>query len=163
MKGLIFVVFVATSVFAYEIITDGEQEYLLVPLNSQQIRTKRQTGIGYDSGSKRIQLSHTGTLVNNDNHHLAGTGSISHGIKNGPLSTGGSLQYSHIPSGSSFGAGAQHTNGFGTDVGVGGRYNFVNKPNTQAFVQGQYDRHYGGLPGTGKPNYGVHVGLNHRF
>nr|XP_022912793.1 attacin-B-like [Onthophagus taurus] len=165
MKGFIFFfVFVASSVFAYEIVSDGEQEYLLVPLDSgvEATRTKRQTSGIYDSASKRGTITHTGTLLNNNNHNLMGTGAISGG-KHQPVGIGGGLDYTHKPSASTFSASANHLRGFGTDVGASGRYNFVNKPNTQAYVGGNYNRHFGGPFGTGRPNYGAFVGLTHRF
>nr|XP_022905703.1 uncharacterized protein LOC111417605 [Onthophagus taurus] len=175
MKGFIFFfIFVATSVFAYEIVTDGQQEYLLVPFESSSSlgpldsevtargRAKRQTSAIYDSASRRATISHTGTIIDNNNHNLMGTGAISGG-KHQPFGVGGSLDYTHKPSASTLSASAKHLDGLGTNVGVSGRYNFINERNTQAYIGANYDRQYGGPSGTGNPNYGVFAGLTHRF
>ena len=137
----------------------GDEEYVLVPIS----RVRRQvTSLGVDG--TRATLSHTGTLVNNNNHHLSGTGFASKQFKpNGPLTTGGNLDYTHKPSGSTLGVGAANTRGYGTDFSASGRYNFYNKGNTNAFAEGNYNRHYRGPGGTGRPNYYVGLGVEHRF
>ncbi|GJQ74947.1 hypothetical protein Trydic_g9574 [Trypoxylus dichotomus] len=137
---------------------EGE-EYVLIPLS----RVRRQTTGGVDS-SGRAFVSHTGTIVDNNRHHLTGTGFASKQFKpNGPLTTGGSLDYIHKPSGSTLGVGASNTRGFGTDVNAAGRYNFYNKGGTSVFAEGNYGRHYGGPGGTGRPNYYGGVGISHRW
>ena len=140
--------------------TYGEEEYVLVPIS----RVRRQAATTWGVEGTRGTVTHTGTLVNNNKHHLQGTAFASKQFKpNGPLTAGGNLDYTHKPSGSTLGVGASNTRGLGTDVSATGRYNFYNKGNTNAFAQGSYDRHFRGPGGTGRPNYYVGLGLQHRF
>ncbi|KRT86332.1 hypothetical protein AMK59_1093, partial [Oryctes borbonicus] len=125
------------------------EEYVLVPLS----RGRRQTTGGVDSGGRAF-IRHTGTIVDNNRHHLTGTASAAKQFRpNGPLITSGSLDYTHKPSGSTLGIGASNTRRFGTDVHAAGRYNFYNKGGTSVFAEGNYGRHFEGPGGTGRPNY----------
>ncbi|KAK9727828.1 Attacin, C-terminal region [Popillia japonica] len=138
--------------------TYEDEEYILVPIS----RVRRQTTGGVDSNG-RASISHTGTIVDNNRHHLIGSASASKQFRpNGPLTVGGTLDYTHKPSGSTLGVGASNTRGFGTDVSATGRYNFYNKGGTSVFAEGNYGRHFGGPGGTGRPNYYGGVGVSHR-
>lgn len=61
--------------------------------------------------------------------------------------------------------GVSRTPKFGTDLNVEGRGNIwrSNDGNTRFDAVGNYGRHYGGIGGTGKPNYYGGVEFSHRF
>lgn len=110
--------------------------------------------------------SHQGNIFDKNGHRLDGGASVSKQFHpNGPATIGGKLGYSHTPSGSNLNVGASHTKKFGTDLSVDGRGNIwrSNNGNTRLDAVGNYNRHYGGRGGTGKPNYYGGVELNHRF
>lgn len=62
-------------------------------------------------------VGHTGTIIDNPNHHLEGTGYASKDLSRGfglkPDAYGGRADYSHKPSGAGFGLGADHFRGAG--------------------------------------------------
>ncbi|KAI4463068.1 attacin c-terminal region [Holotrichia oblita] len=164
-----------SSVFAgvVHLPADDNEEYVLVPVSrvrriffiTHDTNTffNRQTIGGVDN-SGRAFISHTGTLVDNDRHLLLGSASAAKQFRpDGPLTVGGSLDYAHLPSGSTLGVRASNTKGFGTDVAATGRYNFYNKGGTSVYAEGSYGRHYGGPGGTGRPDAYGGVGISHSW
>lgn len=124
----------------------------------------RQTkwGINQSGGG----ISHTGNVFDNNNHRLDGTASAgknwdSHGLR--PDQVGGRLDYSHKPSGLSSFVGADNTRGYGTDVNTGVKYNIHQDKNFGVDLTGQYNRHYGGSGGTGKPEAGIFLNAHGNF
>ncbi|CAG9772815.1 unnamed protein product [Ceutorhynchus assimilis] len=115
----------------------------LLPLQ----RHKRQQATSFDLKNPGIgTLSHTGTIVDNQNHLLTGTGYASKDFTRGglkPDAYGAQVDYSHKPSGSVLGLGADHVRRAGTDVRASGTWNFVNTKNAEVGLNGQYGRHFG--------------------
>ncbi|CAH1108529.1 unnamed protein product [Psylliodes chrysocephalus] len=106
--------------------------------------------------------SHTGNIYDNGRNVLDGTVSASkawhsHGLE--PDVVGGRLEFSNKPSGSTAFVGADRTRGLGTDVNAGVKYNLVQDKNLNVDVSGQYERHFGGPGGTGKPDAGQSLKL----
>ncbi|KAI4463069.1 attacin c-terminal region [Holotrichia oblita] len=156
---LFFICVCIASAFAGVIRLPTDEEYVLVPMS----RVRRQTTGGLDN-SGRAFISHTGTLVDNDRHHLLGNAFAAKQFRpDGPLTVGGSLDYTHPPSGSTLGVRASNTRGFGTDVAATGRYNFYNKGGTSVYAEGTYGRHYGGFGGTGRPDAYGGLGVSHSW
>ncbi|KAK9759128.1 Attacin, C-terminal region [Popillia japonica] len=138
---------------------DENEEYVLVPVS----RVRRQTTGGVDNYGRAF-ISHTGTLIDNDRHHLLGTASAAKQFHpNGPLTVGGSLDYTHLPSGSTLGVRGSNTRGYGTDVAAMGRYNFYNKGGTSVYAEGSYGRHYSGPGGTSRPDAYGGFGVSHSW
>ncbi|XP_057667433.1 uncharacterized protein LOC130900678 [Diorhabda carinulata] len=143
-----------------DIVEDEEgQEYLIVPLH----RERREVKVG--ASQSGVNVGHSSSYGNGPHRVDTAVGASkswgSHGIK--PDSFGGSVSYSHTPSGSSAFAGANRAPGYGTDVSAGGRYNFAGGKNWNAGVSAGYNRHFGGPGGTGKPQASVGLGVNGRF
>nr|ABZ80663.1 hypothetical antimicrobial peptide [Sitophilus zeamais] len=141
---------------------ENGEHYYLVPLG----RTKRQTTNWQIQSPGIASLSHKGTILDNPNHHPDGSGYVTkdlrgHGLA--PDAYGGRVDYTHKPTGSNLGVGADHARGFGTDVTASGTYNFLHSKSGDLGVTGQYGRHFGGPGGTGRPNWGVFVGGKYRF
>ncbi|XP_076260692.1 uncharacterized protein LOC143196689 [Rhynchophorus ferrugineus] len=137
---------------------DGQQFYLL-PLG----RSKRQTSWQIKNPGIAT-ISHTGTILNNPNHYVSGTGYLSKNLRGGgfaPETYGGNVGYIHKPTGSNLGVGADHTRGSGTNVHASGTYNFLKTKNGALGLTGEYGRNLGG-PG-GKPNWGVFLGGKWNF
>ncbi|XP_065159322.1 uncharacterized protein [Atheta coriaria] len=144
------------------------QQYYLVPIEEPQqesilVRSRRQTTSG-GIDNKGFDISHTGKIFENNAHRVDGTGTLSKQF-GGPFSTGGSVDYLHKRTNSGASVSATHTPGWGTDVGAQAKYNFFNSRDgrTTGSVSGNYDRHFGGPLGTGRPNYGAFLNFNHRF
>ncbi|CAG9825326.1 unnamed protein product [Phaedon cochleariae] len=165
MKVFVFVAFclaVAAAV-PIEVFEDEDgQEYYLVPVS----REKRQTKWGISNSGAGI--SHTGTLFQNDHHQLDGTASAaknfpSHGLR--PDQIGGRLDYTHTPSGSGAFVQADRTRNWGTDVAAGGKYNIYTSPKKDFGVDAtaQYQRHFGGPGGAGRPDAGVFLNAHADF
>ncbi|XP_066259186.1 uncharacterized protein [Euwallacea similis] len=142
---------------------DSDEDVMhLVPLR----REKRQQKTDFHLKSPGIAtLSHQGTILNNNNHRLDGMGyatkdfSRHGGLR--PDTYGGSLDYLHKPSGAGLGVSADHFRGSGTSVGASGTWNFIQRPNANFGITGQYQRHFG--PGGGKPDYGIFLGGKANF
>ncbi|KAI7815566.1 attacin 2, partial [Rhyzopertha dominica] len=114
----------------------------------------------------RVTVGHGGNLLDNRLHRLDASGFASKQFHpSGPLTVGGNLDYTHKPSGAGLGLGAQHTHRFGTDLSATGKVNLYrgNGGRTTLDANAQYNRHFGGPFGTGKPNYGGNVIFTHRF
>ncbi|XP_018563819.1 sarcotoxin II-1-like [Anoplophora glabripennis] len=161
-----FVFFVAAVAVAVavpiEVAEDEEgQQYYLVPVS----REKRQA-TKWGVSNTGVGLSHSGTILNNDNHRLDGSAYAaknfgSHGLR--PDQVGGRLDYAHKPSGSGAFISADNARRYGTDVNAGAQYNFVHKNNLDVGVVGQYGRHFGGPFGTGRPQGYVGLTATGRF
>ncbi|KAK9870784.1 hypothetical protein WA026_009744 [Henosepilachna vigintioctopunctata] len=135
-------------------------QYLVLPLS----REKRQTTYDISKGPQgtTVQLGHKGTIFDDGSHKVTGAGSISKTFNpNSPPTFGGNLGYSHEASGSGLNLGVQKTPGYGTDLGVEGRYNIWREGKATVDAVGSYNRHYGGQFGTTKPNWygGVEVSI----
>ncbi|CAH0561510.1 unnamed protein product [Brassicogethes aeneus] len=164
----LFLVFIATFVVAaygHEIVSsdDGELFYL-VPVH----RVRRQTtfDINKNGPGTRVTLGHKGTIYENPNHKVTGGAFASQQFRpTGPLTAGGNLGYQHKPSGSGLNVGADNTRGFGTNVNAQGNLNLLrsHNGNTRLDATGGYSRHFGGVGGTGRPNYNAGLNFNHRF
>nr|QYL02208.1 attacin 2 [Lasioderma serricorne] len=151
--------------YPYEIIEDDQGlQYIVVPS-----RVRRDLDISKSGSGTRVTAGHGGTIFKNDRHQLDGSAYASQNFKHfkpaGPLTTGGELQYQHLPSGSSASLGATNTRGYGTDLSAQGNLNLYRSQDgrTTLDAYGNYDRHYRGPWGTGRPNYGGGLNLNHRF
>ncbi|KAJ3646420.1 hypothetical protein Zmor_024009 [Zophobas morio] len=157
-----FACFAASS--AYNVQDARGQEYYLVPLHRQR---RQATGVdirGGAGGGVRTSLNHQGTIFNNGVHRLDGAASASKQFHpSGPLSVTGQLGYSHVPSGSGLNVGAQHTHRGGTDLSASGNANIWRRGNSRLDAVGNYNRHYGGPWGTGRPNYYGGLKFSHRF
>ncbi|CAH1370004.1 unnamed protein product [Tenebrio molitor] len=151
------------AVSAYEVVQDDQgQEFFLVPLHRQ----RRQTSVDISKSNPgvRATVSHQGTIFNNGDHRLDGGAFASKQFRpSGPATVGGKLGYSHVPSGSGLNVGAQRTQRFGTDVSATGNANLWRRGNARLDAVGQYNRHFGGLGGTGRPNYYGGLQFSHRF
>lgn len=170
------VVLAALSCSAQPIDFDAEQEvaefelaidgFEPVPLRIQ--RVKRQEVFGGvnrgPGGSTAGNLGVAGNLYNNNGHRLDGHGSVSKtwGPKT-PTTLGGGLDYTGPRGGAS--VAADHNRVMGTNLNIGAHRNLYTSPNGRTTVDahGGYQRSYGGMYGTSRPNYNVGVGLNHRF
>lgn len=92
--------------------------------------------------------------MNSNGHRLDGGAFASKQFRpSGPTTVGGQLGYSHTPSGSNLNVGAQRTQRFGTDLSASGTGNIWRNGNARLDAVGRYDRHFGGVGGTGRPNY----------
>ncbi|RZC32121.1 uncharacterized protein BDFB_011474 [Asbolus verrucosus] len=153
----------AAVVSAYDVVQDEEgQEFYLVPLHRQRRQTN--IGISKENPGVRITAGHKGTVFDNGNHRVDGGAFASKQFRpSGPATVGGQLGYSHVPSGSNLNVGAQHTQRFGTDLSASGRGNLWRQGNSRLDAVGSYNRHYGGLGGTRRPNYYGGLQFNHRF
>nr|WOJ43253.1 attacin 3 [Lasioderma serricorne] len=165
MKSFVVLVLCLASAlaFPYENVED-DNEYYLIPT-----RVRRQLDISGGKSGTRITAGHGGTLYQNDRHQVDGSAFASQNFRHfkpdGPLTTGGRVDYLHKPSGSSASVGASNTRGFGTDLSAQGNLNLYRSQNgrTTLDANARYDRHFGGPFGTGRPNYGGGLNFNHRF
>ncbi|KAL3265363.1 hypothetical protein HHI36_009569 [Cryptolaemus montrouzieri] len=130
------------------------RQYIMVPLPLS--RQRRQTT--YDisktpKGGTNVQLGHKGTIFDDGNHKLDAGASVSKTFNpNSAPTYGGSLDYTHH-SGSGLSVGAKNTPGYGTDLGVQGKYNIWREGKATLDAVGSYNRHYGGPYGTQTPNW----------
>ena len=136
-----------------------------VPLLLHRVRRQEVFGgANHGPGGSTATLGVTAPLYNNNGHRVDGRGQVSKTWNpTGPTVVGGGLDYTGPRGGASLSA--DHNRHLGTNVGVDGRYNLYTSPNRRTTIDanGGYQRSFGGMYGTSRPNYNVGVGLNHRF
>ncbi|XP_026481744.1 uncharacterized protein LOC113388590 [Ctenocephalides felis] len=117
----------------------------------------------------QVTAEAAGTLYNKNGHKLDGNANWARtykqpGVGTGPVTVGGGLQYSREGKGH-VGVNAQHTRGFGTDVGANAGVNLfrANNGRTSLDADAFASKHFGGAFGTGRTNYGGAVNFRHRF
>ncbi|GJQ65505.1 hypothetical protein Trydic_g7607 [Trypoxylus dichotomus] len=139
------------------------QEFALVPL-SRVRRADVYGNIGDTADPGRAIVGIKGTPIDTNNHrvdaHAFATTNIRH---HSPITKGLEASYQHIPTNSNLDLSAVNTPQWGTDVRASGRYNFYQDKTSNANVQGFYSRHYGGMPGTRRPDYGVMFNYRRTF
>ncbi|XP_044748049.1 uncharacterized protein LOC123309153 isoform X2 [Coccinella septempunctata] len=178
-KSLVFIFGILALVAAEESYFIEDQfgtEYLMVPLplSRQRRQTtvdikknpdqRRQTTVDIQKNpvGTQIDLGHKGTIFENDKHLVTGEGFVSKQFRpTGPTTLGAGLGYEHKPSGSEINLGASNTRGFGTDLSATGTANLWRKGNTRLDAYANYDRHFGGPRGTGRPDYGAGLQFTH--
>lgn len=131
-------------------------------------RVRRQSGVfgKVEPGNPGVTgtIGAQGNIFNQNGHSVNAHGQVSRTYHPaGPTSIGGGINYEG-PRGSAS-ANANHVHRFGTDVSVGGKANVWTSNNRRSTVDvgGNYNRHFGGPFGTGKPNYNVGATFIHRF
>lgn len=134
----------------------------------QPIRVRRQAGltgsITPGNPGVRATVGAQGNVFNQNGHSLDAHGQVSRNFRPvGPTSVGGGLSYQGPRASAT--ADVNHIRRSGTDLSVGGKVNAFTSQNrrTTIDVGGNYNRHYGGQFGTGKPSYNVGAELKHRF
>ncbi|XP_044748054.1 uncharacterized protein LOC123309153 isoform X6 [Coccinella septempunctata] len=166
-KSLVFIFGILALVAAEESYFIEDQfgtEYLMVPLPLSRQRRQTTVDINKTPGGTQVALGHKGTIFENDNHLVSGQGFVSKQFRpTGPTTLGAGLGYEHKPSGSGINLGASNTRGFGTDLSATGTANLWSKGNSRLDAYANYDRHFGGPWGTGRPNYGGGLQFTHRF
>ncbi|XP_045460543.1 attacin-B-like [Harmonia axyridis] len=168
LKGIFFLFGVLSLAAGDTYLVEDQfgSEYLMVPMPLQRQRRQTSVDIKKNPGGTQVTLGHKGTIFENDKHLVSGGGFVSKQFKpTGPTTLGGGLGYEHKPSGSGINLGASNTRGFGTDFSATGNANLwrSNDGNTRVDAYANYDRHYGGPWGTGRPNYGGGLQFSHRF
>lgn len=133
-----------------------------------KIRVRRQSGItgSITPGNPGITgtIGAQGNIFNKNGHSLDAHGQVSRTYHPaGPTSVGGGLNYQGPRGGVS--ADVNHVHRFGTGVNVGGNANVWKSNNGRSSfdVNGNYNRHFGGPGGTGRPNHYVGGQFTHRF
>ncbi|XP_018563821.1 uncharacterized protein LOC108905443 [Anoplophora glabripennis] len=150
---------VATAIPVGFVEDEVGQQYVLVPVN----REKRQA-TKLDISNTGVTLGHKGNIFDSNSHKLDGSAYATKNFGTRGLDQfGGRLDYAHKPSASNVFLGADQTRHFGTDVKAGAQYNFVHKKDFDVGVVGQYERHFGGPFGTGKPQGYVGLTATGRF
>ncbi|XP_044748053.1 uncharacterized protein LOC123309153 isoform X5 [Coccinella septempunctata] len=164
-KSLVFIFGILALVAAEESFFIEDQfgtEYLMVPLPLSRQRRQTTVDIQKNPVGTQIDLGHKGTIFENDKHLVTGEGFVSKQFRpTGPTTLGAGLGYEHKPSGSEINLGASNTRGFGTDLSATGTANLWRKGNTRLDAYANYDRHFGGPRGTGRPDYGAGLQFTH--
>lgn len=141
------------------------EEFVPIPLAHQRVR--RQTifgGVTPGNPGTAGTIGASGNLFNQNGHRVDGHAQISRNFHpTGPASVGGGLNYQGPRGGAAINA--NHAHHFGTDVGVTGNANVWRSNNGRSSLDANanYNRHFGGPFGTGKPNYGGGVMFTHKF
>lgn len=149
----------------YRVPRDVSQHYVPIPL--EHIRVRRQTvfgGITPGNPGKTAIIGASGNIFNKDGHSLDAHGQVSRTYRpTGPTSVGGGLDYQGPRGGASINA--NHVHRFGTDVNAQGNVNVWRSQNGMSSLDANanYNRHFGGPFGSGKPNYGAGAMFTHRF
>ncbi|XP_018563822.1 uncharacterized protein LOC108905445 [Anoplophora glabripennis] len=146
---VLLAVFVAiTTAIPVDFVEDEDgQRYVLVPVN----REKRQA-TKLDISNTGMTLGHKSNILDSNSYKLDGSAYATKNFGTGGIGQfGGRLDYAHKPSASNVFLGADHTRHFGTDLKAGAQYNFIHKKNFDMGIVGQYERHFGGPFGTGRP------------
>lgn len=132
-----------------------------------QPRVRRQTVFGgVTPGNPGVTgtIGASGNVFNRNGHSLDASGQISRTFHPaGPTVVGGGLDYQGPRGGAT--VNANHAHRFGTDVGASANANLWRSHNGMSSLDGNanYNRHFGGPSGTGRPNYGVGATFRHRF
>nr|QGX74962.1 attacin [Oryctes rhinoceros] len=149
-----------TLAYPVDVIEDRSgQAFALVPL-SRVRRAEAYGNVDVTNPGTAI-LGVKGTPIDNENHRLDANAFASTNIMHhSPISKGLEASYVHKPTGSNLDLSAVNTPGWGTDVTASGKYNFYQDKTSSASLGGFYSRHYSGMPGTLKPDYGIM--LNYR-
>lgn len=137
------------------------------PPSRPHYRNRRQSvfgGVSPSNGGSTATLGASGTLYNQGGHRVDGHGQISRTYNpTGPTSVGAGLDYQGPRGGAS--VNANHARHLGTDVGVTGNANVWRSHDGRSTLDANanYNRHFGGPFGTGRPDYGVGATFRHRF
>lgn len=131
-----------------------------------QLRVRRQIFGGITPGNPGVTgtIGAKGNVFNQNGHSLDASGQISRTFRPvGPTVVGGGLDYQGPRGGAS--VNANHARGFGTDLGASANANLWRSRNGMSSLDANanYNRHFGGPFGTGRPNYGAGATFNHRF
>ncbi|KRT85607.1 hypothetical protein AMK59_787 [Oryctes borbonicus] len=163
--SITIVLCLAASVLSYPIDVvedDYGQEFALVPLS--RVRRAQVYGNADITDPGRAIVGIKGTPIDTSNHrvdtHAFATTNIKH---HSPITKGLEASYLHKPTNSNLDLSAVNTPRWGTDVKASGTYNFFQDKTSNANVEGFYSRHYGGMPGTLKPDYGVMFNYRRTF
>nr|XP_023020052.1 uncharacterized protein LOC111508698 [Leptinotarsa decemlineata] len=108
-------------------------------------------------------LDHKVNLANSGGHILDAHAHVSknfHG--NGPLQTGGSLNYGH-PSGGGFEISGSKIPGGGSNIGAAGVYNLYRNGGFGVDFKGGYNQNFGGPRGNGPPIVDVEIKGGYAF
>lgn len=130
-------------------------------------RVRRQTvfgGVTPGNPGATATVGASQNIFNSNGHSLDAHGQVSRTFHpTGQTSIGTGLDYQGPRGGAS--ATVDHTRHFGTDVGVQGNANIWRSNNGRSTLDGtaNYNRHFGGPFGTGRPNYGAGLQFTHRF
>lgn len=144
-----------------------EPIYEQVPIG-RAFRVRRQTIFGDvrrgDAGGTHATIGAQGNILNRNGHSVNAHGQVDKNFHpNSATGVGGGFNYQGPRAGLS--GNVNHAHRFGTDVGVSGNANVWRSPNGRSSVDAnaEYNRHFGGQFGTGRPNYNVGATFRHRF
>ncbi|KAL3265367.1 hypothetical protein HHI36_009574 [Cryptolaemus montrouzieri] len=139
------------------------EEYIMVPLPLRRQKRQSTYDLSHAGGLTTLKLGHTQKFLDDGINKFSLNGNLAHTFTpRSPLTLGGSLNYLHR-SGSGISVGVKNTPGYGTDLGVQGKYNILKKGGATFDAVGSYSRHYGGSSGTLTPDWFAGVQLKIPF